>query len=180
MGNEIHYRLNDRDEIVFVNQAWDQFAMANAGGHLIAAQVLGRSLWEFISDITTQALYQDILSRARSGRSIRFPLRCDSPGVRRILEMHVTCGPDRVADIRVRTIAEKPCPPQPLLDAARPHSDDLLQVCGWCKKVNIGGRWVEVEEAVSARGLFDRSLLPDVTHGICDLCYKRMSATLND
>jgi hypothetical protein len=41
---EIHYRLNDQDEIVFVNQAWDMFASANAGEHLTTTHVLGRSL----------------------------------------------------------------------------------------------------------------------------------------
>ena len=37
---EILYRLDDRDEIIFVNDAWSVFANANDGEHLIPSQVL--------------------------------------------------------------------------------------------------------------------------------------------
>ncbi len=177
-GDDIHYRVNDRDEIVFVNQAWDTFASANAGEHLTSPHVLGRPLWGFITDRTTRALYQDILARVRSGSSVRFVLRCDSPECRRLLEMEVWRGLDDVTDFRVRPLSQEAREPQPLLDSDRPHSEALLRVCGWCKKVDVGGRWAEVEEAVSLLLLFERPLLPDVTHGICEDCYSRMVATL--
>jgi hypothetical protein len=178
--DEIHYQLNDRDEIVFVNQAWNAFASANSGEHLTAPHVLGRPLWGFITDRTTRALYKDILARVRSGRSVRFLLRCDSPECRRVLEMEVSRGLDDVTDFRVRTLSQKAWERQPLLDTERPHSEELLRVCGWCKKVHAGGRWAEVEEAVSLLGLFVRSLLPDVTHGICEDCYARIVATISE
>ena len=178
--DEIHYRLNDRDEIVFVNEAWNAFASANSGEHLTAPHVLGRPLWEFIVDRTTRALYKDILARVRSGRSVRFRLRCDSPEYRRLLEMEVSHGLDDVTDFRVRTLSQNARERQPLLDTDRPHSEELLRVCGWCRKVHAGGRWVEVEEAVSLLGLFVRPLLPDVTHGICEDCYERMVATISE
>ncbi len=178
--DEIHYRLNDRDEIVFVNQAWNAFASANFGEHLTAPHVLGRPLWGVIMDRTTRALYKDILARVRSGRSVRFLLRCDSPECRRLLEMEVSRGLDDVTDFRVRTLWQKARERQPLLDTDRPHSEELLRVCGWCKKVHAGGRWVEVEEAVSLLGLFVRPLLPDVTHGICEDCHSRIVATISE
>lgn len=177
-GREIHYRLNDRDEIVFVNEAWDAFASTNAGEHLTATHVLGRPLWEFITDSTTQLLYRDILTRVRGGRPVRFALRCDSPDCRRLMEMHVACGPGGLTEFRVRTGAEEERSPQPLLDPHRAHSEEFLRVCGWCKKVDVGGRWAELEEAVPLLGLFERPLLPLVTHGICEDCYARMLATL--
>ena len=178
--NEIHYRLNDRDEIVFVNEAWDAFASTNSGAHLIATQVLGRPLWGFITDRTTRLLYRDVLARVRSGYPVRFIFRCDSPGCRRLLEMDVSSGPGDLAEFRVRTITVEERQLQPLLDPDRPHSEQLLRVCGWCKKVDVGGRWAEVEQAVSLLGLFERSLLPGVTHGICEDCYSRMVATVSD
>lgn len=42
---EILYRLDDRNEIVFVNDAWSEVANPNDGEHLIPRQMLGRSLW---------------------------------------------------------------------------------------------------------------------------------------
>jgi hypothetical protein len=179
-GDEIHYRVNDRDEIVFVNQAWDRFALANSGEHVTTPQVLGRPLWGFITDPTTRALYRDILARVRRGRSVRFVLRCDSPECRRLLEMEVSRGPDEVTDFRVHTLSQEAREPQPLLDSDRPHSEELLRVCGWCRRVDAGGRWAEVEEAVSLLGLFERALLPGVTHGMCDDCYSRMVATMSE
>lgn len=180
VGNEIRYRLNDRDEIVFVNEAWDAFASANSAEHLTATHVLGRPLWEFIADGTTRLLYRDLLARVRGDRPVRFVLRCDSPDFRRLLEMEISRGQDGLAEFRVWTLSEDERQPQPLLDPDRPHSEELLQVCGWCKKVEVGGRWAEVEEAVSLLGLFERLVLPRVTHGICEDCNSRMVATLND
>lgn len=177
-GDEIHYRLNDRDEIVFVSEAWGPFAAANGDDRLAAAAVLGRPLWEFISDPSTRLLYRDILARVRAGVPVRFTFRCDSPACRRLLAMEVSGGPGGGAELRTRTLSEEEREPQPLLDRGRPRSEEFVRVCGWCKKVDVGGRWAEVEEAVARLGLFDRPLLPQVTHGICEDCYARMVETL--
>jgi hypothetical protein len=56
----------------------------------------------------------------------------------------------------------------------------MVRVCGWCKKVDVGGSWAEVEEAVTRLRLFDRPLLPQLTHGICEGCYDRMVETLRE
>jgi hypothetical protein len=177
-STEIHYRLNERDEIVFVNGTWDEFASANSGESLTAPQVLGRLLWGFITDRTTRALYRDVLARARGGFPVRFAIRCDSPACRRLLEMEIACGPENLVEFRVRTLSEEKRPSQLLFDPNQPRSEELVLVCGWCKKVHVGDRWAEVEEAVSLLGLFERKLLPDVTHGICEDCYARVAATL--
>ena len=178
--DEVHYRLNERDEIVFVNEAWDSFAARNSGGHLSSARVLGRPLWDFIADHATEFLYRDVLARIHAGRLVRFVFRCDSADCRRRLEMEVSAGPGGCAEFRVRTLAEESRPPQLLLDADRPHAEGLLRVCGWCKKVDVGGRWAEVEEAIPALGLFERSLLPGVTHGICESCFSEMAVSLGE
>lgn len=88
--------------------------------------------------------------------------------------MDVSPGPDGSVEFRVRTLSEEERPPQPLFDPGRPRSEDLLRVCGWCKKVDVGGRWKEVEEAVPLLGLFEQTLLPHLTHGICEDCYHGM------
>lgn len=179
-GNEICYRLNDRDEIVSVNEAWDAFASANSAGHMTASHVVGRPLWGFITDHTTRLLYRDILARVRGGHPVRFVFRCDSPDCRRLLEMEASGGPDGLIKFRSRTLSVEERQPQALLEPDRPHSEALLRVCGWCKKVDVGGRWAEVEEGVSLLGLFEHSILPKVTHAICEACYERMVATLDE
>ncbi|MDT8319362.1 MAG: hypothetical protein RQ826_02420 [Xanthomonadales bacterium] len=178
--DEIHYRLNDRDEIVYVNEVWDLFALANSGEHLTATRVLGRPLWDFITDDTSRRLYRVVLAKVRDDRPVRFDFRCDSPDCRRLLEMEVSRGQHGSTEFRVRTLAKEKRQPQALLDPYRPPSGELLCVCAWCKRVDMGDRWTEVEEAVSLLGLPERSLLPEVTHGICEDCNARMVATLSD
>lgn len=180
LSKEVRYRVNHLDEIVSVNEAWDAFAADNCGAHLTAPHVIGRPLWDFIADRTTCLVYRDVLARARHGHPVRFDFRCDAPDCRRRLQMEVIGEPDDCVEFRVRPLSEEPRPMQPLLDPAQPHSEALLRVCGWCKKVDVGNRWVEVEEAVPLLRLFEKPRLPDITHGICEACYLRMLATLDD
>lgn len=46
------------------------------------------------------------------------------------------------------------------------------------KIVFVNEAWAKVEEAVSHLGLFDRHLLPQLTHGICEDCHARIVRTL--
>lgn len=174
-AGEICYRLNDEDQIVFVNDAWDRFATANEGGHLAGGQVLRRYLWDFITDSTTQQLYRDVLKRVRSGRPVQFHFRCDSPAYRRLMAMKILPGRDRAVEFQTRTLSESDRPPQPLLDVHQNCGDRLLKMCSWCKKVDIGDSWTEVEDAVSRLRLFEHASLPNLPHGICDACFQRVS-----
>jgi hypothetical protein len=64
-----------------------------------------------------------------------------------------------------------------LLDPNFPRTEELLTMCAWCKKVKAVG-WVEVEEVVRQRQLFDRPRLPKITHGICPACRTAFESTL--
>ena len=48
-SRDIIHRVNDQDEIVFVNKEWGRFAAANVGEAVTSSQVLHHTLWEFIS-----------------------------------------------------------------------------------------------------------------------------------
>lgn len=176
--DDIIYRLNDRDEIVFVNTAWDHYATANEGGHLANGGVIGRSLWEFIADSPTRHLYHDVLDRVREGRAVCFPFRCDSPPYRRQMSMNVVPIPGGEIEFRVRLLVEDVHDAVRLIDAKIPRSSDLLRVCGWCKRVDVAGGWLEMEEAIIRLRLFDRPLLPSLTHGMCDECFVAMTQYL--
>lgn len=72
----LSYRINRLDEIVAVSPGWDAFATANDGPDVVAAKVLTRPLWHFISDPTTRQLYDHILKRAHwTIRRVHLPLR---------------------------------------------------------------------------------------------------------
>lgn len=176
---DLCYQLNDHDEIVFVNEIWDAFARANDGEELVAPHVLGRRLWGFITDATTRQLYLDLLKRVRSGSRVRFQFRCDTPSRRRLLEMDVS-QVSGTTEFRTRVIWEEEREYQALLDPSRPASDEFLHMCAWCKKVDIGAEWADIEDAVSALRLFERPLLPQLTHGICQACYREMMEIIEE
>ncbi len=179
-SRDIIYRVNDQDEIVFVNEQWNRFAAANDGEAVTSSQVLQRPLWDFIIDSTTRGLYRQVLKRIRDGRSLRFTFRCDSPMCRRLLEMDVRRGEDGTVEFRTRTISEESRQPPCLPESRAAGPGELLRVCGWCKKVFVDGTWAEVEEAVAQLRLFHRPFLPSMTHGICEGCYQEMTKTLAD
>jgi hypothetical protein len=170
-GNDhIIYRLNDRDEIFFVNEKWDEFAVANMGENIASAWILQQSLWDFITDPTTRQIYRDMLMRVRAGHSIRFNFRCDSPISRRLMELVIVSGEEGTIEFRTCPLWEENRQPIPLLKNHAVSSDEPMRMCGWCKKVYIDQTWVEVEEAVAHLQLFEHANLPMLTHGICERC----------
>ena len=109
-----------------------------------------------------------------------FPLRCDSPSVRRLLSVQVSPAVSGLVGFRVRTVSEEARPAVPLLGPGTPRARELLRVCGWCNRVDVAGAWAEVEDAVARLGLFERPAVPAVTHGMCGDCEARMTALLGE
>jgi hypothetical protein len=66
--------------------------------------------------------------------------------------------------------------PQPLLDPEVPRGGETLVMCGWCDRFEVGGEWVEVEEAARRLELFNRPELPPLSHGICPDCNELLLA----
>jgi hypothetical protein len=58
------------------------------------------------------------------------------------------------------------------------EQNERVVVCGWCKRVDVSGDWLEVELAVTRLGLFNLTRLPQITHGICVDCRKRVRREL--
>ena len=178
-SSEIIYRLNPADILCFANKEYDEFASANDGQLASSIAVLQRSLWDFITEPTTQQLYREIVRCVRMGASARFDFRCDSPGCRRTLEMNVAREENGGVEFRTRTLSEELRPSQILLESRPAISDELLRVCSWCNAVNVRHAWVEVEEAVKLLRLFERSRMPHLTHGICGPCRETMIKTVS-
>lgn len=175
--NPIIYRLDKDDRLVGVNAEWDRFAGENGGPR--SAQALGRPIWDFIADATTRALYDQVLKRARAGFRVTFPFRCDSPSLRRRLELDAKTDGLEI-EITVRALSLEKRPPQALLDPARPASKEILRMCGWCKRIPVEGRWLEVEDAAEKLKLLEAFPLPALSHGICERCEAGVLSALDD
>jgi hypothetical protein len=179
-NDDLIYRLNDYDEIIFVNEKWDEFAVANDSQEATAQHVLNRPIWDFIVDATVQTLYRDIFHRVRTDSPVSFTYRCDSPACRRLMETDIFLTQEHAIEIRARALITADRPVQRLLEPHTPRSSDaLLQLCSWCNKIHIDNDWVEAEEAVGRLRLFEQSQLPKITHCICEPCHDKMRKTLS-
>jgi hypothetical protein len=180
--SDLLYQLNASDEISSVNEEWVVFARANDGEPLLPPQVLGRPLWDFISDMETQHIYRLLHRRVRTrGEPVQFSFRCDAPDRRRLLELSISAEGEQGLLYQVRTVREEDRKPVPLLDPDRPRSEMFVTMCGWCKRVSAPPHgWLEVEEAVDALSLFAEPRPPQLTHGICDQCSRSLQRVVGD
>lgn len=179
--SRVRYAIDAADKICFVDDAWGLFATANDGPELTRAAMLGRSLWDCISDHTTRTLYRQVIARVRLGQLAEFTLRCDGPSCRRLLEMTITPAADGVVEFETRTIRAEDRVPVPVLSRSTARTVDLLRMCAWCNQVNLGtteAEWVEVEQAMERLQIFEGGAMPHVTHGICEPCLERMMQTI--
>jgi hypothetical protein len=161
--------------ITFVDDGWRAFAAANgAPQYADTATLYGVPLFSFMSDNTTQHVYAVLMDRVRRDRvSVRVPFRCDSPTLRRWLELEMTPREDGGITFVSRQLRAEPreavLTPADAADPAR--ADTLIRMCSWCKKVDAGAAgWLEVEHAVAELGLFVAPRPDIITHGICPEC----------
>lgn len=177
------YRIDATDRLVEVGGAWHDFARANAGRGLDAETVIGRLLWDYIGDPTTQQLYRAMVRQVRADAlPVRFQFRCDSPTMRRLLAMEVTALADGHVQFGVARVREESRATVPLLEGVQGIATDrVVTMCSWCQDVKVPvERWVAVEEAVSLLGLFAEATTPLLSHGICPNCNAQLTEMLND
>jgi hypothetical protein len=174
------YELDADLRIRSVDSAWSEFAAANGAPELIPPPgPVGQSVFDCIRDPTTAHLYRRLFeSVLATGRTVVLPFRCDSPALRRFLEMEIRPGELSGLQVSTRVLRLEARAPLALLDPAVRRGGALLRMCGWCKAVEVAGRWLDVAEAVVALRLFERDTMPAITHGICPPCYERVEGVL--
>lgn len=167
------YDIDGSDRIVRVNDAWSATAEEGEAPGLRAPQVLGRSLWDFVEDQTTRQLYVAMLERARTGtRPLSFAFRCDTPTLRRLMQMRITGLGGGAVSFEVRLIAAQPRPRVALLEPSLPR-EGFVRMCSWCKRLPLPtGEWVEIEAAMKVLDILDTVPLPAISHGMCPQCYR--------
>ena len=166
-------RIDSVDKISFVNDAWASFAVANGASHL-PALAPGTSLFDHIFGMPVRQVYRDLVQRVReSGVEVSFPFRCDSPDLRRYLEMCIVPLPGDEVEFRSRIIREEQrTPPVFTTESGRCHPQQIA-MCSWCKKI-AAPDWVEVEVAVGKLGLIEGADQPLISHGMCPECWWRV------
>lgn len=169
---EIIYVVDPNDHLVEVSREWTDFALKNDGAEIISERVIGRSLWDFITDDPTRELYEAVLEHVRPGETTDRVLRCDAPERRRLIEMIVTRRPDGNIEFMKVLLASKPRATQRLLARSTPRNGRRVMVCSWCDLVNVDvEKCFEVEAAMEYLELADTNELPVIDPVVCPSCY---------
>jgi hypothetical protein len=171
----IVYRIDANARIVEVNDAWTRFANNNGAPELAPDAVFGRTLWDFIADPTTRALYEALVARARQGNPQTVLYRCDVPAAKRVMRMTIALDGTHVTFESV-VAEESELSVFALWDRRVSRSSEAIDACSWCKRIEIGGHWIEVDAAIDALGLLVQQRVPRVVHVTCPACYAAVSA----
>lgn len=169
------YIIDKMDRINYVSDNWLLFAQENQAGEICHPHiVINKSIWEFIEGDETTQLYKIILNTVRTrNKSVVLPFRCDAPEKRRYLELLITPIQQENIEFSSNIIYEEIRDNVNLLDLGTPRSDQLIKMCSMCKKIKLSeNTWVEVEVAIVSLKLFERSMLPQISHGLCTDCFK--------
>lgn len=181
MESTVVYTVDASDQIIRVNDAWTSFASHNDGEALLPQHIIGKSLWDYLTDDSTRQIYRRLVSRVRGGAGpAQFAFRCDSPSARRLLEMNIVADADDSVTFVVDPLIIEDRAPVLLLDPHATRSQAIVRLCAWCKRLpGADGRWMEVEEGLSTLGVFESHPMPTISHGICEECQSALLRSLD-
>lgn len=175
--DSLRYRI-DRDYLmVSVAGNWNAFAVENEGHELAGDSVIGRRLWEFITDPATREIYRQLVDQAFDGRSVQFDVRCDAPDTRRCAQVSIYPSDDGTVEFEIHTTKVEPRPPQELLRRGNSSTTGLIMSCSWCNKIRTArDQWDEIEDAIEKLHFFELDCMPGITHATCPDCSRQMNA----
>ena len=181
-NSSIRYQLDAHDCIASLDAAWNAFAAQNGGPELADDSIIGQSIWRFIDGWEVRHLYEHVFDAVRSqDRDVVIPFRCDSPTLRRFMELRISALRDDGLALVSHLIREEARPRVELPHRDIGDTEDLVRLCSWCKRVQLVDRtWVEVEQAIQDLELFQSTTMPAITHGMCGDCATEIQSQIED
>ncbi|WP_139228481.1 hypothetical protein [Planctomicrobium piriforme] len=142
---DVIYQVDRQDLIVNVNSQWDQFANENGG--LIAKSVLGRKLFDFIVGDSSRMYVDTMFQHTRLlKKGVVRQYRCDSPSMKRFMEMRIEPGSDGLLIVSHRIIKSEPV--APVVNFLYHPKAFVLRRCSVCNRLNRDGRWRELDQVL--------------------------------
>lgn len=170
----LEYWIDGEDRILAVNEAYvadihEHGPTCDDPAEHVHERLIGRVLW----DVLPQAAewYRPLVHLARAeAKAIAFAFRCDTPSLRRLMEMRIIAHDDGIVRFVSTLIGQQPRHAVALLQEGIPRGTMLVSMCSWCKRVRAGATWLEVEQALGRLGVSEAEPMPAVSHGICQSC----------
>lgn len=160
------YWLNEKDVITRTNVEWDQFAMKNDGLLALSHRIVGQPLFSFIQSDSTRMFVDVLINRARiSNQQVIKEYRCDSPTLRRFMEMKIIPLESKHLLIENRVVREEP------LERVRKFvtlETSFLKRCSVCNRVQHKGHWYAPDDA-AINEEFEEGFAR-VSYTICERC----------
>ena len=159
------YIIDNEDVIISTGSNWSEFAREN--GTTLIDNVIGQSIWTFISNEKVQELYKQLFNAVRNlEKNIAINFRCDSDQVMRYMEMAVIYASDHQLKIETSTIKEVPRKrilSSPIIYLGIQHG---TKMCSCCNKIYLrhSQQWFEIDYAL------DHNLIPEPLNVNFDLC----------
>jgi len=172
-NDAVAYRTDLTHRILSVSTNWDDFAIANnAQSHTLAADVVGRNLFDLIEGLEVRHLYEILVGAVlKTGLGATVPLNCDSPGLTRKILLTIRPGDDGAIEYEGHIAAIAPREPVAILDSKRPKSVEMLYICSFCKRIDAKDDWIDPAIYLSQRGTLAKEPLPRISHGLCPECF---------
>ena len=132
------YEIDADNRVLSVCEEWNQLADAFSEFGPRADDLIGTNILDHITGMETRHLFVLLFDRARTlAATVEAPFRCDGPVDRRFMKllMEPVCPNNlKVTSVMLR---HETCPYTPLLDVNVTRSDEFLQICAWCKNIQI-------------------------------------------
>lgn len=162
------YHIDADNRIVYVNDEWDAFAAENQAENLSGREVLNFKIWKYIQGDEVKHVLNEIFKKVReTSKCLSFEYRCDSPELKRLLNMKVSLIEGGLVSIEntVREIESR----KPVCVQKITRDSSFVKMCSWCKRMKTD-QWVELEEGIGSMGYLTEETVPKITHTICPEC----------
>lgn len=172
----VDYWLGPGNTIIHVGGAWDAFAAANDGLSLVGTAVVGRPLRDYVTGDITRMFVEVMINKVRiSGQLQSVPYRCDSPGVKRFMQMDLI---PQKSDLlcRHRLLREERLTPPVRFTFAAGRLDHVVKRCSMCNRLTRrDGKLVEPDtpEARELSGSHTDGIF--VIYHVCAECRGRVA-----
>ncbi|MFH1059913.1 MAG: PAS domain-containing protein [Pseudomonadota bacterium] len=186
------HRIDADGRIVAVDAAWIAFAQRNWRPDFKPALVLGRPLEDFIDGLDTQAVHRLAAARVRvRGRGFTLPFRCDSPDLRRFMEMTITPLADGGLEYSCLLLREEVRAPVPFRPCGPCAVERKLKACSICLRLerpawgllrgqkpapagDAAGTWLEAEQVLPLVAALEEGYFPPLTYAVCPDCRRAL------
>lgn len=174
MTSSVIYWLNSSYEIIGVNAEWDRFALCNGGDSILGHLVIGKPLFSFIIGDSTRMVVDNLLQRAQiPHQEVCRSYRCDSPDLRRYMEMRIIPEPSKTLRLEHKLIRQESVTP-PIYYQYNPTSHRPYRRCSICNKVMYRQVWSEGSDLIHS---FPQPAAHsiDVVYHVCPHCFYQLA-----